>query len=178
MPLTSLLEVTRKLDSARKLSQRGKFVEALEQLSAAEALRPDLSLITEARRQCLERSDRARVLLEQLHAATAASDWTKLLALANELLEIAPENRVARDARKRAWAEVGERIGDSRNLGDTQHWQGINGEREVSASRSDESEGQSPRFMLWIEATKSSSARPIPMPRSMCRSRPIFLAAT
>ena len=159
MPLTSLVEVTRKLDSARKLSQRGKFVEALEQLSAAETLRPDLSLIAEAKRQCQERAERARVLLEQLHAATATSDWTKLLALANEMLEIAPEHRVARDARKRAWAEVGERIGDSRNLGDTQHWHGINGEREASVARSvDETEElaspvrPAPRFMLWIDA--------------------------
>ncbi len=150
IPLTSLLEVTRKLDSARKLSQRGKFVEALEQLSAAETLRPDLPLIGEAKRQCLEHAEKARLLLEQLHAAMAASDWTKLLAVANELLEISPDNRVARDARKRAWAEVGERIGDSRNLGETQHWTGLNGEREPA--RSDEPARSSPRFMLWIDA--------------------------
>ncbi len=150
-PLTSLLEVTRKLDSARKLGQRGKFVEALEQLSAAETLRPDLPLVAEARRQCVERAERARALLEQLHAATAASDWTRLLALANELLEISPENRVARDARKRAWAEVGERIGDSRNLGETHHWTGIQGEREASPVRTEEPARQGPRFMLWID---------------------------
>ena len=104
----------------------------------------------------------ARALLEQLHAATAASDWTKLLALANELLEIAPENRVARDARKRAWAEVGERIGDSRNLGETHHWTGIQDagiqdagiqdERPAAATRTHEPGRQSPRFMLWIDA--------------------------
>jgi hypothetical protein len=162
IPLTSLLEVTRKLDSARKLSQRGKFAEAIEQLAAAETLRPDLPLVAEARRHCTERAERARALLEQLHAATAASDWTKLLALANELLEIAPENRVARDARKRAWAEVGERIGDSRNLGETHHWSGIQGndvprdgshvERPAAAARTDEPGRQSPRFMLWIDA--------------------------
>ena len=155
MPLTSLQEVTRKLDSARKLSQRGKFAEAMEQLAAAEMLRPDLPLIAEAKKQCQERAERARLLLEQLHAAMAAADWTRLLGVANELLEITPDNRVARDARKRAWAEVGERLGDSRNLGDTQHW---NGEREVSASRSDDATGglASParreRFMLWIDS--------------------------
>ncbi len=152
IPLTSLLEVTRKLDSARKLSQRGKFVEALEQLSAAETLRPDLSLLADVRRLCTERAERAKSLLEQLHAATAASDWTKLLALANELLEIAPDNRVARDARKRAWAEVGERIGDSRNLGETHHWSGIQGEREAAGARIPEPARQGPRFMLWIDA--------------------------
>jgi hypothetical protein len=151
VPLTSLLEVTRKLDSARKLSQRGKFGEALEQLSAAETLRPDLSLVADARRQCLERAERARTLTEQLHAAMAASDWTKLLAAANELLEISPENRVARDARKRAWAEVGEQIGDSRKLGETQHWPGLAGQRDPAAARPEEPARQ-PRFMLWIDA--------------------------
>lgn len=148
MPLTSLQEVTRKLDSARKLSQRGKFAEALEQLAAAETLRPDLPLIAEARKQCLERAERARLLLEQLHAAMAAADWTRLLGLANELLEITPDNRVARDARKRAWAEVGERLGDSRNLGDTQHW---NGEARPAGKPADEGRA-GPRFMLWIDA--------------------------
>src|SRR5688572_1182548 len=62
LPLNSLLEVTRKLDSARKLSQRGKFSEALEQLSAAETLRPDLPLLAEARQQCVARAERARSL--------------------------------------------------------------------------------------------------------------------
>ena len=152
LPLTSLLEVTRKLDSARKLSQRGKFAEALEQLAAAEKLRPDLSLVAEAKKQCQERAERARALLEQLHAAMAASDWTRLLALSSELLEIAPEHRVARDARKRAWAEVGERVGDSRRMGDTQHWNGTTGQRDASAVRTDESAPPSPRFMLWIDA--------------------------
>lgn len=158
MPLQSLLEVTRKLDSARKLSARGKFAEAIEQLAAAETLRPDLRLIAELKLQTQERAERARVAMEQLHAAMAASEWTKVLAAASEILETAPENRVARDARKRAWAEVGGRIGDSRRLGDTQHWAGSVGEREASASRSGEVIGgltppaRPERFMLWIDA--------------------------
>jgi hypothetical protein len=150
MPLQSLLEVTRKLDSARKLSARGKFAEAVEQLAAAETLRPDLRLVVELKLQTQLRAERARLAMEQLYAAMAGSDWTKVLALASELLELAPENRVARDARKRAWAEVGERIGDSRRLGDTQHWAG---EKGPLASRSTDSPDKpGPRFMLWIDA--------------------------
>jgi hypothetical protein len=100
------------------------------------------------RQQFQQRADKARTLLEQLHAAMAGSDWTKVLATATELLELAPDNRVARDARKRAWAEVGERIGDSRNLGDTQHWNG-----SPRSSTSAGSDGpRSPRFMLWVDA--------------------------
>ncbi|MEX2176173.1 MAG: FHA domain-containing protein [Pirellulaceae bacterium] len=153
MPLQSLLEVTRKLESARKLTARGKFAEALEQLSAAETLRPDLRLIALAKQQCQYRADRARVLLEQLHAALATNDWTRVLAVANELLEIASDHRVARDARKRAWAEVGEQLGDSRRLGDTQHWPGIGGERDASrpdAKLANHQPGL--RFMLWVDA--------------------------
>jgi hypothetical protein len=120
----------------------------MEQLAAAEMLRPDLPLIAEAKKQYQDRAERARLLLEQLHAAMAAADWTRLLALANELLEITPDNRVARDARKRAWAEVGERLGDSRNLGDTQHW---NGESRAAGKLADDCRA-GPRFMLWIDA--------------------------
>jgi hypothetical protein len=159
LPLQALLEVTRRLDSARKLAARSKFAEADEQLAAALALQPDLALIAQQRQQYRERADRSRTLTEQLHAAMATPDWTKVLAIATEILEIAPEHRVARDARKRAWAEVGERIGDSRRLGETHHWAGMpSGERDASASRpGDDTSGPAPsarqsRFMLWIDA--------------------------
>jgi hypothetical protein len=170
--LSALREVAKRLESARKLSVRGKFAEAAEQLAAAAALRPDLKLIDDKRRICHERAERSRVLHEQLHAAIAAAEWTKVVACANELLEMSPENRVARDARQRAWAEVGAPVGDSRRLAETQHWagsggeRGIDGERDASASRSGEVTGEftSParqghragrtarRFMLWIDA--------------------------
>jgi hypothetical protein len=153
VPLASLVEVTRRLDSARKLGHRGKFAEAIEQLAAAEALRPDLALIAEHKKVYEERADRARGLTEQLHAALAGGEWTKLVATAGELLEISPDNRVARDARKRAWAEVGERIGDSRRLGNTQHWTGTPASKAGAEKKPDESDGAKvPRFMLWIDA--------------------------
>ena len=139
--LQTLREVAKRLESARKLTQRGKFAEADDQLAAAAALRPDLKLIGDKRQLCRERSERSRVLHEQLHSAIAAADWTKVAACASELLEMSPDNRVARDARKRAWAEIGEPLGDSRRLAETQHWGGISGEREASASRSGDDAG-------------------------------------
>ena len=153
LPLKTLLEVTRRLESARKLSQRGKFAEADEQLAAAAVLRPDLKLIDLQRERCRERAERSKSLTEQLHAALAVSDWTRVLSVATELLEISPENRVARDARKRAWGEVGEQIGDSRRLGETKHWTGTplatggNG-----AAVADVQTRRAPRFMLWVDA--------------------------
>src|SRR5207302_9704585 len=98
--LSTLREVAKRLESARKLSQRGKFADAQEQLAAAAALRSDLTLIQDKQRLCSERAERFRILQQLLHAALATADWTRLLESANELLEISPENRVARDARK------------------------------------------------------------------------------
>ena len=153
LPLQTLLEVTRRLDSARKLAARSKFAEADEQLAAAAALRPDLELIEQQRQQNRERADRSRALTEQLHAAMAASEWTKVLAIATEIIEVAPEHRVARDARKRAWAEVGERIGDSRRMGETHHWTGTPASNHVASVSGPESPvKRAPRFMLWIDA--------------------------
>src|SRR4029450_11313 len=142
----------KRLESARKLSQRGRFAEAEEQLAAAAALRPDLKLIEDKRQVCKERADRSRALHEQLHAAMAASDWTKVLACANELIEIAPENRVAREARKRAWAEVGEQIGDSRRLGETKYGAATPHSGATLVNSSAAPAKHAPRFMLWIDA--------------------------
>ena len=152
--LQTLREVTRRLDSARKLSQRGKFTEAEEQLSAAAALRPDLTVIEEQKQTCRQRAERLRGLTEQLHAALGATDWKQVLAASTELLEIAPENRVGRDARKRAWAEVGAKVGDSRRLGETHHWTA----EKDGALRQGESDvavlerPKQPRFLLWVDA--------------------------
>jgi tetratricopeptide (TPR) repeat protein len=151
--LAALREVTKRLESARKLSQRGKFAEAEEQLAAAAALRPDLALIEEKRQAYRERAERSRSLEEQIHAAIAAADWTKVATVASELLEISPEHRVARDARKRAWAEIGAPVGDSRRLAETQHWVGApaSGDAKGVATAGVETK-RAARFMLWIDA--------------------------
>lgn len=156
--LQTLREVTRRLDSAHKLSQRGKFTEAEEQLNAAATLRPDLALIDQQKRTCAQRAERLRALSEQLHKALGATDWTLVLSLATELLAIAPENRLARDARKRAWAEVGAKVGDSRRFGETQYWTGTpiadgGGSRPADAQDAAATERpRKPRFLLWIDA--------------------------
>jgi hypothetical protein len=89
-------------------------------------------------------------------------------------LELSPENRVARDARKRAWAEVGAPVADSRRMAETQYWGPLHGEQanngragavrppvtqsdqEAHADHRDAAVPGSPRearrFMLWIDA--------------------------
>lgn len=154
--LTTLREVAKRLESARKLSQRGKFAEAEEQLAAAAALRPDLTLIDEKRQACRKRAERARVLNEQLHAAVAVDEWTRVAAIANELLELSPEHRVARDARKRAWEKVGAPVVDSRHVAETQYWGGLEKDSDcLTASVRQESAAprrETQRFMLWVDA--------------------------
>jgi tetratricopeptide (TPR) repeat protein len=150
--LTRLREVVRRLDSARKLAARGKFGEADEQLASALALRGDLEFLKTQREQLRFRAERSRQLQEALHRALTAPDYSEALKLADQLLELAPENRVARDARRRAWAQVGAKVGESHGLPETQHWPGaLAGNAEADAEPAEESSRQ-PRFMLWIDA--------------------------
>lgn len=151
-----LREVTRRLDSARKLSLRGKFSDAETQFLAATALQPHLAFIADQKQLCRERGERCRLLSEQLHRALAISDWSAAAAAADAILEFAPENPVARDARKRAWKEVGAKVPDSRTPGghpvaETQHWPGGG----TAKNSKDEGEAadrpRAPRFLLWID---------------------------
>lgn len=155
--LQTLREVTRRLDSARKLGQRGKFAEAEEQLAAANALRPDLTVVAELKQTFRQRAERLKSLSEQLHKALGSMDWSQVLSISTELLDISPENRVARDARKRAWEEVGAKVGDSRRLGETQLWAGASlfGDIRIQTADGDVAtleRPRQPRFLMWIDA--------------------------
>lgn len=151
-PLTRLREVIRRLDSARKLASRGKFGEADEQLAAALALRGDLEFIETQRQQVRFRAERSRQLQEALHRALTTPDFSEALKLADQLLEVAPDNRVARDARRRAWAQVGAKVGESHGKTETQHWPGAKAIPDEAGQEPMEDEPRQPRFMLWIDA--------------------------
>ena len=154
--LAALREVARRLDSARKLSLRGKFADAEAQLLAAVALQPSLAFITDKKQLCRERGERCRLLSEQLHRALGVSDWTAVVATADSILEFAPENPVARDARKRAWNEVGAKVTDSRAVGarpvaETQHWPASGPTKKNGADAEEADRPRGPRFILWID---------------------------
>src|SRR5438093_1369276 len=101
-----------------------------------------------------------RDLDEARQIAGETADWQRLsqavaevAALASELLEISPENRVARDARKRAWDKVGAPVGDSRRLAETQHWGGAPSAGVAKGvAVADVETKRAARFMLWIDA--------------------------
>jgi tetratricopeptide (TPR) repeat protein len=146
--LDSLREVARRLQSAAKLRERAQFPEAIEQLQAATAIRPDLPQLEELLKKTRDLAEQARQLQEQLHVALAGQDWTNTLGLAEQLLQVSPHCRLARNARRQAWAEVGGQVGDSRVLCETQPWasSGFRQPDEVA----DQTRG--PRFLLWVDA--------------------------
>jgi len=147
----ALKEVAGRLQSAANLCRRGKFADAEVQLSRAAALRPDLSPIKELLGTCQEQQKRARQFTEELHKALSAEKWSETLALANELLEIAPESPLALDARQRAWLEVGEPApGLNRNEAAQLRLCGGTDDQpdELSVSIN---ERQKKRFLLWVD---------------------------
>ena len=158
--LRTLKEIARRQESARNLSLRGKFPEAEAQLQAAKSLRPDWPELESQLQACRGKADHCRNLTEKLHTAVADSAWSKAVSLADELLELAPEYRLAKDARKRAWAEVGTKLADSHQLAVTQHWSPSRAtpnsrssqEFSVTGENSSPNEKNSSRFLLWIDS--------------------------
>ncbi|WP_425617181.1 FHA domain-containing protein [Anatilimnocola sp. NA78] len=147
--LDSLREVARRLQSATKLRERGQFVEAIEQLQAATTLRPDLPPLEDLLKKTRDAAEQARLVQEQLHVSLAAADWTHTLALSEQLLQISPQCRLARNARRQAWAEVGGKLGDSRVMRETQPWAStlLGGVEDCDIKFS-----RGPRFLLWVDA--------------------------
>lgn len=146
--LDSLREVARRLQSAAKLREHAQFAEALEQLQAATALRPDLPQLEELLKKTREAAAQASSSQEQLHVALAAEDWAKTLTLSEQLLQLSPQSPLARNARRQAWAKVGGQLGDSRVARETQPWAS-----SLARLRDDDHEGpRGARFLLWVDA--------------------------
>lgn len=137
----ALKEVSRRLDSARKLAARGKFAEAEEQYAAADAIRGDLPSVGVLHEHCRQHRAQSQQLEEQLHRALGAENWSMVLAVADQLLALAPEFHLARDARRRAWGEVGASIGETNAYAPKQ-----------SAAVEEDAVPRAPRFILWIDA--------------------------
>jgi hypothetical protein len=99
--------------AAQRLCRRGEFSQAEENLAAAATLAQNIPALDDARKACRVKAAECRRLNERLHEAVASENWTQALAGADALLELCPEHEPARDARRRAWAAVGMRCGDS-----------------------------------------------------------------
>ncbi len=158
--LTTLKQIARRMESARNLCRRGKFAEADAQLAAAAALRPEMPAIGQRRDECQEKLRQGRELTEQLHQAMSAAEWSKALSLADQLLDLAPDERVARYARQRAWSNVGARLPESRRLALTQYWAPSHADGELTAGAATclaevepvTQKKTTSRFLLWVDA--------------------------
>jgi tetratricopeptide (TPR) repeat protein len=109
-----LKEVARGLEAARHLAQRGKFAEAVSQAEAAAAVRPKLAYVQHKVQEYRARIEPFRQLVEALHRAVAEQQWSAAVKLADQALELAPENRLAASVRQQAWAQVGTKLVESR----------------------------------------------------------------
>jgi tetratricopeptide (TPR) repeat protein len=142
-------EVIRRAESAQNLARRGKLSEAEELLAGAVALRPEWRSLQNRLSDLRQNHLRLRHESEALHQAMLAADWNRTLESADALLAIAPEYRLARDARQQAWAQVGAKTADSQPFGITQHWSQPVNSTIVEDPPDDVPLGT--RFLLWVD---------------------------
>src|SRR5690606_16085581 len=114
--------------------------------------RPDLTQLVEQRNACRQKVERYRLLHEQMHRAMANQDWTEALRQADEVLELAPQCRLAREARRRAWSYVGAKVPDSQRLGLTSPWNGAFAKLDGAKADAVPAKPRAGRFLLWIDA--------------------------
>jgi hypothetical protein len=152
--VAQLKEVVRRLESARKLARRGRFADALQQIESARELRADWDVLQKWQEDFLGQAQRCQELTEKLHRCVAQQQWTDAVRVADDLICLAPDNRLARDVRKRAWQEVGTRIVDSQRPAETQYWAFTqqrstdNGNHQAVGQPSASRGG---RFQLWVD---------------------------
>lgn len=93
------------LDDAR----RGEFGMAAEGLERASRLAGGLAAeaLASAQKDLERRRDSASPRVERLYSALASNRWTETLAAAESVLELVPEHPAAKQARARAWQQIG-----------------------------------------------------------------------
>ncbi len=151
----TLLEVAKRIESARNLRICGRHADALAQLEQAATLRSDLPCIRNQTERCQREASEVEGLTERLHAAMSRSDWTETLALAGKLLQRCPQSTLAADARRRAWLAVGGPDRGDKPLDATMTWYAERDfELDEPADHDDPVATNSPanhRFVLWVD---------------------------
>ncbi len=143
------------LQAASDLSRQGKFAEAEACLARAEALRPAWSGLAQQRRDCRLKAGQARALEAEMFQALAAESWAEVQRAAETLLELAPEQAAALQARRQAWAAVGIRV--SRDLRPQpsrtcEAQQDTHREGPAARGRTVSERRPTPRLLMWIDA--------------------------
>jgi hypothetical protein len=149
-----LKQAAHKYDDAIHHMRRGKFAQAMDALSIASSLRPDLKCIEQAAQQCQEKRQQCSLLQEALHKELAAENWPDVLHTADQMLQRAPDWRIALDARQKAWAHVGMQVtgaGVVRMREDANGAQRVISAGAFAAEAEPDAVPHSPRFLLWID---------------------------
>lgn len=147
---------------AQSLARQGLFVQAAEAYAQSAQVRPTVSFLAEAARECTVKARACQDLTERLHAALGAGNWRLVLERAEGLLDLCPEHRPARDARRRAWEAVGIRCAETVRppaaprpspRAPKSENQAMN---YVAAPQAGSSAGEQPlapggRFLLWVD---------------------------
>ena len=102
-------------------------------------LRPEFVEFEQGRSDCRERAKSFHNLTEQLHLAMADENWSEVVPIADQLLQLAPESTLAKEARKKAWAKVGAKFVDSCSTPSRMDLENDLG--EVTGER----------FLLWVD---------------------------
>ena len=108
-----LLDLVHRLSQAEQMLAAGKSAEAGQVLRGQNSQLNhlhgtiNLQVITHSVEQLQSDCQQHHELASQLHQAIAKSDWHEVLELADRLLALAPRDRVATAARKKAWQAVG-----------------------------------------------------------------------
>ncbi len=102
-------EVAESWQKALDEMRRGEFGLAGTELDRAERLAGDSAgaALAAARRDLDSRQQTSIPRVERLYEALAAGTWGEALAAAEQVLEVVPEHPAARQARSRAWQEIG-----------------------------------------------------------------------
>ena len=150
--------------------REGEFERAADALSSAGHLLPHMIVINHWHKECQDSLINSRRLKDQLQYALLADDWDKSLDVSDQLLEIAPDCKVALDARRRAWEKVGAQPVNSSSLADTTYWPEDVVEKEgqrlssttACLSKTDTiiMKRSDPRFLLWVDAVGGLSGLP------------------
>jgi hypothetical protein len=107
--LRRIREIAEAWQAALDEARRGEFGRAHDQLDRAERLAAGSAQLALAgtRRDVETRQKAAAPRVEALYTALAAGKWSEVLTLSESVLEAIPEHPAARQARTRAWQQIG-----------------------------------------------------------------------
>jgi hypothetical protein len=157
-PVRWMKEVARRLEAARHLALAGKFAEAETQALAADAIRPKLEYVARQIGDYHTRIEPFRQLSAALHRASTEERWSDVVSLADQVLEMAPESRLAQELRRKAWGKVGAVASGTKAVTPGQRRQ-VAADRPVAAEFETETTTgvtmadapEDRRFLLWID---------------------------